>query len=217
MLAPETVASDTHLLNHVFNPDVTRESSFKVTLTEALPHVREATAELRTATIEAVASVQALLNVVNTDRLFSRSVSTGPVEERLDAASEKLRIALDSFKQHGTDAMLGAYGHMPRGDMPLRSLYLGYVFGATTVIIGEVMLTLAQTAAETSARRRSARLWGPSSVKHFVDSVLKGRRQNEEQAFSGDEHESFIDEDDEEAEYRESAISYQLSLRQTSK
>ncbi|KAN0131986.1 Protein of unknown function (DUF2422) domain containing protein [Lactarius tabidus] len=201
MLAPETVASDTHLLNHVFNPDVTRESSFKVTLAEALPHVRDATAELRAATIEAVASVQALINVVNTDRLFSGSVSTSQVEERLDASSEKLRAALDSFKEHGTETILGAYGHMPRGDMPLRSLYLGYVFGATTVIIGEVMLNLVQTASETSARRRRARLWGPSSLKHFVDSVLKGRRQNGEQAFSGEEHESFIDEDDQEPEY----------------
>jgi hypothetical protein len=72
MLAPETVSSDTHLLNHVFNPDVTRESTLKVTLAEALPHVRDATAELRAATIEAVASVQALINAVNTDRLFSR-------------------------------------------------------------------------------------------------------------------------------------------------
>ena len=209
MLAPETVSSDTHLLNHVFNPDVTRESSLKVTLAEALPHVRHATAELRAATIEAVASVQALLNAVNTDRLFSRSVSTGPLDERLDAAGEKLRAALESFKEHGTEGILGAYGHMPRGDMPLRSLYLGYVFGATTVIIGEVMLTLVQTTAETSARRRRARLWGPSSLKHFVDSVLKGHRQNDERAFCGEEYdsESFTSEDDiQEPEYRKSTI-----------
>jgi len=203
MLAPETVSSDTHLLNHVFNPDVTRESALKVTLTEALPHVRAATAELRAATIEAVASVQALIDTVNTDRLFSRSSSMGPLDERLDASSEKLRAALDGFKEHGTEAILGAYGHMPRGDMPLRSLYLGYVFGATTVIIGEVVLHLVQKAAETSARRRRARLWGPSSLKHFVDSVFKGRRQNEERAFCGNEQESFTDEDDiEEPEYR---------------
>lgn len=202
MPSPETVSSDTHLLQHVFNPDVTRESTLKVTLTEALPHVRDATAELRAATIEAVASVQALIDAVNSDRLFSRSVSTGPLEERLDAAGERLRAALDSFKEHGTEAILGAYGHKPRGDMPLRSLYLGYVFSATTVIIGGVMLSLVQTAAETSARRRRARLWGPSSLKHFVDSVLKGRRQNEERGFGGEEHESYTDEDDiQEREY----------------
>ena len=209
MLAPETVSSDTHLLNHVFNPDVTRESSLKVTLAEALPHVRDATAELRAATIEAVASVQALINVVNEDRLFSRSGPTGPLEERLDAASEKLRAALDSFKERGTDAILGAYGRMPRGDMPLRSLYLGYVFGATTVIIGEVMLNLVQTTAETSARRRKSRLWGPSSLKHFVDSVLKGHRHTEEQAFCGEEYESStFEEDIQEPEYRESTFSH---------
>jgi hypothetical protein len=209
MPAPETVSSDTHLLHHVFNPDVIRESTLRVTLAEALPHVRDATAELRAATIEAVASVQALIDAVNNDRLFSRSVSTAPLEERLDAASEKLRTALDGFKEHGTGAILGVYGHKPRGDMPLRSLYLGYVFGATTVIIGEVVLTLVQTAAETSARRRRARLWGPSSLKNLVDSVFKGRRHNEERTFCGEEHESYTDEDDiQEQEYRESAISH---------
>ncbi|KAH9067948.1 hypothetical protein EDB87DRAFT_1700654 [Lactarius vividus] len=201
MPAPETVTSDTHLLHHVFNPDVTRESTLNVTLAETLPHVRDATAELRAATIEAVASVQALINGVNSDRLFSRSVSTGPLEDRLNAASEKLDAALKRFKEHGTEAILGAYGHNPRG-MPLRSLYLGYVFGATTVILGEVVLTLVQSAAETNARRRRARLWAPSSLKHFVDSVLKQRRQNEEQAFCGEEHESYSDEDDiQEQEY----------------
>ena len=172
--------------------------------------MRDATAELRAATIEAVASVQALINTVNDDRLFSRSVSTAPVDERLDAASEKLRTALDGFKAHGTGAVGGAYGFKPRGDMPLRSLYLGYVFGATTVIIGEVVLSLVQTAAETSGRRRKARLWGPSSLKHFVDSVLKGRRHNEERTFCGEENECYTDEDDmqEEREYRESVISH---------
>ena len=210
MPAPETVSSDTHLLHHVFNPDVTRESTLNVTLAEAIPHIRDATAELRAATIEAVASVQALIDAVNNDRLFSRAVSTVTLEEGLDAAIEKLRKALNGFKQHGTGAILGAYGQKPRGDMPLRSLYLGYLFGATTVIIAEVVLTLVETAAETSARRRKARLWGPSSLKHFVDSVLKGRRHNEERAFCGEEHESYTDEDDkeeqEEQEYRESAI-----------
>ncbi len=209
MPAPEIVSSDTHLLHHVFNPDVTRESTLKVTLAEVLPHVRDATAELRAATIEAVASVQDLINAVNSDRLFSRSVPTGPLEERLDAASEKLRAALDGFKEHGTEGILGAYGHKPRGDMPLRSLYLGYVFGGTTVILGEVVLTLVQMTAETSARRRRARLWGPSSLKHFVNSVLKQRRQNEERAFCGEEHESYTDEEDiQEQEYRESTISH---------
>lgn len=214
MPAPEAVTSDTHLLHHVFNPDVTRESALKVTLTDVLPHVRDATAELRAATIEAVASVQALFNAVNNDRLFSRSVSTAPLDENLDAASEKLRTALAGFKEHGTEAIFGAYGHRTRGDMPLRSLYLGYVFGSTTVIIGEVVLTLVQTAAETSARRRRSRLWGPSSLKHFVDSVLKGRRHNEEQAFCGEDQECYTEEDDiQEREYRESAISHQLMLR----
>jgi hypothetical protein len=203
--APATVFSDTHLLHHVFNPDKTRESTLKLTLTEVLPRVRDATADLRAATIEGVAAIQALINAVNSDRLFSRSGPMAPLEERLDAASDKLRDALDSFKARGPDAIIGAYGHKPQADMPLRSLYLGYVFGSTTVIIGEVVLSLVQTVAETNARRRKVRLWGPSSLRHVVKALLKGRRKNEEHAFGEEEkNDAYSDEDDiEEEHYRE--------------
>ncbi|KAI0254490.1 hypothetical protein BJV78DRAFT_1338541 [Lactifluus subvellereus] len=202
--APTTVSSDTHLLHHVFNPDITRESTLNLTLIEVLPHVRDATADLRAASIEGVAAIQALVDAVNSDRLFSHSGPVAPLEERLDAASDKLRAALDSFKTRGTDAILRAYGNKPRGDMPLRSLYLGYVFGSTTVIIGEVVLSLVQTVAETSARRRRVRLWGPSSLRHVVKALLKGRRKNEEQAFGEEERDdTYMDEDDiEEKQYR---------------
>ncbi|KAI9512001.1 hypothetical protein F5148DRAFT_1280228 [Russula earlei] len=150
--APATVSSDTHLLHHVFYPNLSRESALKLTLTEVFPHVRDATADLRTATIEGVAAVQGLLTAINDDRLFSRSGPTAPLEERLDAAADKLRAALDDFKERGAHAILRAYGHKPNADMPLRGLYLGYVFSSTTVIIGEVVLSLVKTVAETSAR-----------------------------------------------------------------
>jgi hypothetical protein len=81
--------------------------------------------------------------------------------------------------------------------MPLRSLYLGYVFSSTTVIIGEVVLSLVQTVAETSARRRKVRLWGPSSLRHVVNALLKGHRKDEEQAFGEEGRgDTYYDEDD---------------------
>ena len=195
--APATVSSDTHLLHHVFYPDLTRESALKVTLTEVLPRIRDGTADLRAATIEGIAAVQGVITAVNDDRLLSRSGPIAPLEERLDAASDKLRKALDSFKERGADVALSAYGTKPRADMPLRSLYLGYVFCSTTVIIGEVVLSLVQVVAETSARRRKARLWGPSSLRHVVKALFKGRRKSEEQAFGEEEKtETCLDEDD---------------------
>ena len=197
---PATISSDTHLLHHVFNTDLTRESSLKLTLTEVLPHVRDATADLRAATIEGVAAIQALINAINSDRLFSRSGPIAPLEERLDAARDKLGAALESFKSRGPDAIAGAYGNKPRADVPLRSLYLGYVFGSTTAIIGDVVLSLVQTVAETSARRRKVRLWAPSSLRHVVKAVLKGRRKNEEQAFGEEEKTDEYDEDEDDIE-----------------
>jgi hypothetical protein len=203
--APATVSSDTHLLHHVFYPDVTRETTLKVTLSEVLPRIREGTADLRAATIEGVTAVQDLIVAVNKDRLFSRSGRIAALEERLEAASDKLRTALDGFKERGVDVVLRAYGSKPRADMPLRSLYLGYVFSSTTVIIGEVVLSLVQTVAETSARRRKIRLWGPSSLKHVVNALLKGRRKHEEQAFGEEEKtDTYVDDDDSlEEDYRE--------------
>jgi hypothetical protein len=203
--APASVSTDTHLLHHVFSPDTTRESALSLTLTEVLPRVRDATAELRAATIDGVAAVKELVTAVNSDRLFSHSAPIPPLEERLDAAIDKLRTALSSFKERGADGVLGAYGHRSRADKPLRSLYLGYVFCSTTVIIGDVVLSLVQTVAETSARRQRVRLWGPSSLRHVVKELLKGRRKNEEQTFGEEQrNDTYSDEDDiQEGEYRE--------------
>jgi hypothetical protein len=198
MPAPALVSTDTHLLHHVYSPDTMRESALNLTLSEVLPRVRDATAELRTATIDGVTAVKELVTAVNNDRLFSHSVPIHPLEERLDTASDKLRTALSKFKERGADGVLGAYEQRPRADKPLRSLYLGYVFCSTTVIIGEVVLSLVQTVAETSARRQKVRLWGPSSLRHVVKALLKGRRKNEEQAF-GEEQKNDTDSVDDDA------------------
>lgn len=152
-------------------------------------------------------AVKELIAAVNSDRIFSRSVPILPLEERVVVAGDKLRTALSNFKEHGANTVIGAYGSKPRSDKPLRSLYLGYVFCSTTVIIGEVVLLLVQTAAEKSARRQKARLWGPSSLRHVVKALFKGRRKNEERAFGEEEKEdsdSSLDEEDiEEKDYRE--------------
>ena len=210
MPTPASVSTDTHLLHHVFSSDTTRESTLSLTLPEVLPRIRDATAELRAANIEGVVAVKELIAAVNSDRLFSHSVPIPPLEERLAAAGDKLRAALSGFKERGADDVLGAYGHKPRAEKPLRSLYLGYVFCSTTVIIGEVVLLLVQTVAETSARRQRVRLWGPSSLRHVVKALFKGRRKSEEQAFGEEEKiqkndtDSSLDEDEiEEADYRE--------------
>jgi hypothetical protein len=200
--APASVSTDTHLLHHVFSPDTTRESALNLTLTEVLPRVRDATAELRAATVDGVAAVKELVTAVNNDRLFSHSVPISPLEVHLDATIDKLRKALSDFKERGADGVLGAYGQS-RAEKPLRSLYLGYVFCSTTVIIGDVVLSLIQTVAETSARRQRVRLWGPSSLRHVVKELFKGRRKNEQQTF-GEEQSNDLDKDDiQEGEYRE--------------
>ena len=205
MAVPVSVSTDTHLLHHVFSPDTSRESALNLTLPDILPRIRDATAELRAANIEGVAAAKELVAAVNSNRLFSRSVPIPPLEERLAAAGDKLRAALSGFKERGVDAVLGAYEYKPRAEKPLRSLYLGYVFCSTTVIVGEVVLLFVQTVAETSARRQRVRLWGPSSLRHVVKALFKGRRKNEQRAFGEEEkNDTDLDEDDiEEADYRE--------------
>ncbi|KAF8504548.1 hypothetical protein F5888DRAFT_760893 [Russula emetica] len=200
---PASVSTDTHLLHHVFSPDVTRESALNLRLSEILPNVRDATAELRAATIGGVVAAKDLITAVNSDRLFSRSVPIRPLEENLDSASDKLRTALNNFKERGADSVLGAYGQKPRADKPLRGLYLGYVFCSTAMIIGEVVLSLVQTVAEISARRQRVRLWGPSSLRNVAKALLKGRRRSEEQAFGEEQrNETYLDEEDIEYEGR---------------
>lgn len=192
-----SVSTDTHLLHHVFSPDVNRESALNLKLSEILPRVRDVTAELRSATVCGVVAAKDLIAAVNNDRLFSRSVPIRPLEEKLDSASDRLRTALSNFRERGADSVLDAYGQKPRADKPLRGLYLGYVFCSTAMIIGEVVLSLVQTVAETSARRQRVRLWGPSSLRNMAKALLKGRRRSEEQTFGEEErNETYLDEED---------------------
>ena len=194
---PVSVSTDTHLLHHVFSPDVNRESALNLKLSEILPRVRDVTAELRSATVCGVVAAKDLIAAVNNDRLFSRSVPIRPLEEKLDSASDRLRTALSNFRERGADSVLDAYGQKPRADKPLRGLYLGYVFCSTAMIIGEVVLSLVQTVAETSARRQRVRLWGPSSLRNMAKALLKGRRRSEEQTFGEEErNETYLDEED---------------------
>jgi hypothetical protein len=205
---PASVSTDTHLLQHVFSPDITRESALNLRLSEVLPRVRDATAELRAATVGGVVAAKDLIIAVNNDRLFSRSVPIHPLEENLDSASDKLRTALSNFKGHGADSVLGAYGQKPRADKPLRGLYVGYVFCSTAMIIAEVVLSLVQTVAEVSARRQRVRLWGPSSLRNMVKALFKGRRRSEEQAFGEEQrNETYLDEEDTNWEERREDLS----------
>lgn len=177
-------------------------------LLETLPRVRDATAELRAATIDGVVAAKDLITAVNNDRLFSRSVPIRPLEENLDSASDKLRTALSNFKERGADSVLEAYGQKPRTNKPLRSLYLGYVFCSTAMIIGEVVLSLVQTVAEISARRQRVRLWGPSSLRNMAKALLKGRRRSEEQTFGEEQkNETYLDEEDIDYEQRREDLS----------
>ncbi len=205
---PASVSTDTHLLHHVFSPDVTRESALNLRLSEILPRVRDATAELRVATIDGVVAAKDLISAVNNDRLFSRSVPILPLEEHLDSASDKLRKALNNFKEHGADLVLDAYGQKPRGDKPLRGLYLGYVFCSTAVIIGDVVLLLVQTVAEISAQRQRVRLWGPSSLRNVAKALFKGQRRNEERTFGEEQrNETYLDDEDVKYEERREDLS----------
>lgn len=205
---PASVSTDTHLLHHVFSPDVTRESALNLRLSEVLPRVRDATAELRAATIGGVVATKDLIAAVNNNRLFSHSVPIRPLEENLDSASDKLRAALINFKGRGADSVLGAYGQKPRANKPLRGLYLGYVFCSTAMIIAEVVLSLVQTVAEISARRQRVRLWGPSSLRNMAKALFKGRRRSEEQTFGEEErNEPYLDDDDIKYEERREDLS----------
>ena len=205
---PASVSTDTHLLHHVFAPDVTRESALNLGLSEILPRVRDATAELRVATVDGVVAAKDLITAVNNDRLFSRSVPIRPLEENLDSASDKLRTALSNFKERGADPVLGAYGQKPRSNKPLRSLYLGYVFCSMAMMIGEVVLSLVETVADISARRQRARLWGPSSLRNMAKALLKGRRRSEEQTFGEEQrNETYLDEEDVDYEERREDLS----------
>lgn len=153
-------------------------------------------------------------------------------EKELDEWAEKLRSALEDFKERRRlelvepyaaliesegrsdpaaeqadsidDDDIGPATAMKKSFLPLRGLYVSYVFGASLIAVADVILVLVDLVRSKVAKRRKNRLWAPKGLRSLANAVFFGRSGEqiaetlgEEDAREGKETGNGVDEEDE--------------------
>ncbi|TFK82815.1 hypothetical protein K466DRAFT_666286 [Polyporus arcularius HHB13444] len=191
-VASGTTIGDTYLLRQFRERNIAAETEHHVRLVDILPTIREATADVRDAGIAVLGALKELIVAVNTKR-YKRSHSEQDARLlELDRALSALRTAMEDFKDDKRLLLLQPYQHLfEQADagllkvVPLRSLYLAFVFTANLTAVSNGIVALAENVSHTAAKRRKARLWAPKGLR-AIGKVLRSGRGSGEDAVGED-------------------------------
>ncbi|KAJ7132494.1 hypothetical protein C8R44DRAFT_978049 [Mycena epipterygia] len=194
---------ETYLLRQIHTRNALLEATHSVRPADVLPLLSAATRPLRTATIAALAAVRA--HVVHVNRTRWRRDPAGDVacREALDAAGVILGDAVREFNEKGRMQLLapflplldaaaasaegvnGVINGDKAEDLPLRSLFIAYVFVANLVAVAEAVLVLLGAVQGIEAKRPRARLWAPTGLRG-VWKIVTARGDKADGAFGED-------------------------------
>ncbi|KAJ6610792.1 hypothetical protein B0H10DRAFT_2059028 [Mycena sp. CBHHK59/15] len=155
---------DTYLLRQIHTRNAAREATHSVRPDDVLPLLDSATRALRAESIAALAAVRGMIDHVNTTRWRrSNSVEAAARTEALDTAAARLTGAITAFVQSGRLALLQPFLPLLENaeeraeDLPLRSLFIAYVFAANVLAIAQAALALVDQVRAIDAKRRRCR------------------------------------------------------------
>lgn len=205
-----SILGDTHLFRQLQERHLAAEVEHSVRLVDVLPVIKDATIELREACIDSLACLQAVIHSVNKKRYARDSAAdTAARTVELEQSSARLRVALDEFRD--TKRLLLVEPFRPvlelaqsQKDVPLRSLYIAYVFAANLMAVGTAILSLVEVVAATARRRKRNKLWVPKGLR-MIGKVLTSRDHSSEQAVGEDAVPAAADKDVEKEERSYSA------------
>ncbi|KAI0946571.1 hypothetical protein AcW1_010001 [Taiwanofungus camphoratus] len=200
-----SILGDTHLFRQLQERHLAAEVEHSVRLVDVLPVIKDATIELREACIDSLACLQAVIHSVNKKRYVRDSAAdTAARTVELEQSSARLRVALDEFRD--TKRLLLVEPFRPvlelaqsQKDVPLRSLYIAYVFAANLMAVGTAILSLVEVVAATARRRKRNKLWVPKGLR-MIGKVLTSRDHSSEQAVGEDAVPAAADKDVEKEE-----------------
>ncbi|KAJ7463697.1 hypothetical protein FB451DRAFT_1352935 [Mycena latifolia] len=182
---------ETYLLRQLHTRNAEREAAHGVRPADVLPLLDSATRELRHAAAATLAAVRAELAQVNHTRWRRDPASETTCSAALDAAAVRLRAAVTDFNALGRTELLAPF--LPLLDapdsapeeLPLRALFVAYVFAANMVAVAEALLGLAGTVQAVGAKRKRARLWAPTHVRGLW-KLIRARGDKADGAFGED-------------------------------
>ena len=184
------------------------ESQHNLGLEYLLPVLRECTKELREACIEGLGTAQGAIDSINQHRWRLDKTKQEECEKKFLEAQERLKIALQEFKETKRHMLIEPY--MPllksnltkdeRRTLPLRSLYLSYVFATNLIVVADVLLTFLSKVADTNKKRRKNRLWAPKGLRAIAK--IWGERPHEDEPSLGEDRSDKSDADVKDELYR---------------
>ncbi|KAJ6506182.1 hypothetical protein C8R47DRAFT_1037328 [Mycena vitilis] len=172
---------ETQLLRSFHTQHAALEAAHNVRPADVLPVLDASTRNLRRATVDALSAIGADIARVNRTRWRRRTDSS---ESELDRAAAVLGTAIEEFKTvrrmellQPFAALLDAHGaaatesqtdqESERELLPLRSLFIAYVFVSNLLSIAEAVQVLLGAVQDINAKRtRGARLWAPTGLRN---------------------------------------------------
>lgn len=220
---PSVTSNDAYLLHQIYRRHDSLESLHSLHIEDILPVIKDATADLRKACIEGLGAAQASIDTVNTCRWRTDSEAAAKCHQRFDAALAQLSAALTAFKDTNRKMLIEPF--MPvlreantreaKRALPLRSLYLSYVFATNLIVVGDVLVTFMEQERVTLEKRKHPRLWAPKglrAIKKFFtekdheDAAAFGEESAPEKTATGINEESY-------REYNCLILGYLLNIR----
>ncbi|KAG7440200.1 uncharacterized protein BT62DRAFT_1012986 [Guyanagaster necrorhizus] len=168
---PDT--SDGYLLRRYHERNETIEAEHKVHVSEVLPIIDRSTGPLRQAISNGIETTKRSLNHINQCRWSRNADMDAQMRVGLDKAIEELQSSLGEFKKTNRLALINPFRpilnnrELTQGSqtLPLRSLYVSYVFATTMINVGEASLGLMTLVSDTMEKRKANRLWAPKGLR----------------------------------------------------
>ncbi|KAF8206811.1 hypothetical protein K438DRAFT_1816457 [Mycena galopus ATCC 62051] len=170
---PDKRWHETYLLRAIYTRHFALEETHGVRPADIIPILDSATRELRGATTAALAAVRNQIAHINRTRWRRDSAGAVACSAALDAATLRVAAALAEFHDDRRMELLGPFlplletamaNERPSAELPLRSLFVSYVFFANMGSIGEAVQGLLAAVQEIDAKRPHARLWAPTAI-----------------------------------------------------
>ena len=199
-------AGDTYLLRQLRSRNHAAETEHNVRLGDVMSAIEDATLELRQACTRGLGAVKAVIDGINMRR-YARSGAreSEALLAELDEAFDHLRACLHEFRTQKRLALVEPFQAMleraqggslldadvqgaRRGhghSLPLRSLYISYVFAANLIVLSDSIVALMVLVQETAAKRKVNRLWAPGGLKALFRLIFV--RVPEEQRALGED------------------------------
>lgn len=187
--------NDTYLLRRIHHRNTVVENTHNVRVQDILPVIHHSTKNLRLACLHGLETAKSNIDHVNKRRWRKNSDVDAQMSRALDEAVGKLSRALAAFKETERLALLDPFMNMigtaktreEQENLPLRSLYLAYVFGSNLISTSSAVLGFMEEVRDLVGKRKKNRLWAPSGLRRLWKLVgAKGDQTDGAAAFGED-------------------------------